>query len=73
MTDATTFETGTPRIGDVAPDRYMLASDSGALCMRNIEAMFAGIGSAQPVVTESAPHTSSVTSGVASFAQIIGR
>ncbi|KFG88976.1 ArsR family transcriptional regulator [Sphingobium herbicidovorans NBRC 16415] len=52
---------------------YMLASESVALCMRNIEAMFAGIGSAQPVVTQSARDAPPVTAGVASFAQIIGR
>ena len=52
---------------------YMLASESVALCMRNIEAMFAGIESALPVVPESAPHAPPATAGVASFAQIIRR
>ena len=54
---------------------YMLTDDAVALCVRNIEAIFAGIGPAEPVVSDEWANRAAVgvggNAGVAGFARVI--
>nr|WP_087574400.1 metalloregulator ArsR/SmtB family transcription factor [Sphingomonas sp. CDS-1] len=50
---------------------YMLADESVALCVRNIEAIFAGMGTPQPTPVETSSFPSRKRQGVASFARIL--
>jgi len=50
---------------------YMLADESVALCVRNIEAIFAGMGTPQPPLVEASSFASGKRHGVAGFARIL--
>lgn len=50
---------------------YMLANENVTLCVQNIEAIFAGIGSAGEVVPESSSNKAPAVAGVAAFAQVV--
>ncbi|WP_165322935.1 ArsR/SmtB family transcription factor [Rhizorhabdus phycosphaerae] len=53
---------------------YRLADESVALCVRNIEAMFAGVGPVTPALApavRASPPTAPASQGVAAFARIL--
>lgn len=50
---------------------YMLADDNVALCVRNIEAIFGGVGSPIVPLAAKPPLQSSPADGVASFARVL--
>ncbi|CAN5295207.1 hypothetical protein BH11PSE5_BH11PSE5_30420 [soil metagenome] len=50
---------------------YMLADDNVALCVRNIEAMFAGVGSALVPPTAKPAFQLTPADGVAAFARVL--
>ena len=51
---------------------YTLADDGVALCVRTIEAIFAGLGTVEPLIVAPPRTAPTAPSGVAAFARVLG-